>query len=325
VTSSGWPAFQATAARVFIVVFRLCVSGRVYSRTFPLARLLAPHALRHRMRHGSRASSRMSDLHSIAAEGFGRDAHIYARGRPGFPTDSLGWLEQDLKVGPGKTVLELGAGTGKFTELLSRTRADIVAIDPMPVMLQQLPLELPGVRALRGSAQSLPIASAIADAVICAQSFHWFATESTLAEIRRVLKPGGRLGLIWNVRDKSVAWVDSLAELVDRHEGNAPRYDNGEWQMVFPAPGFGPLHQKFVAHEHTGSAEQVIVERTASIGFVAALPADERLRLLGRVRALVASTPVLAGNAAVVMPYVTRMYWCHKEPNQLDAGADLYL
>jgi SAM-dependent methyltransferase len=247
----------------------------------------------------------MSDLHSIAAEGFGRDAHTYARGRPGFPPASLSWLEQDLKVGVGKSVLELGAGTGKFTEVSSRTGADIVAIEPSPVMLDRLTSELPGVRALRAGAQNLPIASATVDAVVCAQSFHWFATASTLAEIRRALKPGGMLGLIWNVRDRSIAWVDRLARLVDRYEGGAPRYDNGEWQRVFPAPGFGPLQERSVTHAHIGSAEQVIVERTASVSFVAALPEEERLRLLDQVRALIAATPVLAGGATVVMPYVT--------------------
>jgi SAM-dependent methyltransferase len=254
----------------------------------------------------------VSDHHSIASEGFGRDGHIYARGRPGFPSESLAWLEQDLKIGPGKRVLELGAGTGKFTAVLSRTRADIVAVEPMPAMLAQLPLELPGVRALRACAQNLPIASATFDAVICAQSFHWFATASTLAEIRRVLKPGGMLGLIWNVRDRSIAWVDSLARLVDRREGNAPRYDSGEWQTVFPAPGFGPLREQAVAHAHVGSAEHVIVERTASVSFVAALTDEERLLLLDQVRALIASTPELAGQSAVVMPYVTKMYWSRK-------------
>jgi SAM-dependent methyltransferase len=188
-----------------------------------------------------------------------------------------------------------------------------VAIEPMPAMLAQLALDQPDVKVLRASAQSLPLASATIDAVICAQSFHWFATASTLGEIGRVLKPGGLLGLIWNVRDRSVAWVESLARLVDRYEGDAPRYDNGEWRTAFPAPGFGPLHERVAAHSHTGTAEQVIVERTASTSFVAAMPENERLHLLDRVRALIDSTPDLAGKANVAMPYVTRMYWCYKD------------
>lgn len=255
----------------------------------------------------------MSDLHPTAAAGFGHDAATYSRGRPGFPPEALDWLTQDLRVGPGQMVVELGAGTGKFTKLLSETGADVVAVEPVAAMLAQLALDQPGVRSLRASAQALPLADASAGAVVCAQSFHWFATRAALAEIRRVLRPGGALGLIWNVRDRSVAWVNALSRIVDRHEGNAPRYDDGEWRAVFPAPGFGQLHEKSVAHAHIGSAEQVIVERTASISFVAALPDDERRRLLDEVRAWVAATPELHGQTTA-MPYVTKMYWCRSEP-----------
>jgi SAM-dependent methyltransferase len=255
----------------------------------------------------------MSDLHPTAAEGFGHSAHLYARGRPGFPPESHSWLEQDLGLGPDKTVVDLGAGTGKFTEVLLRTRANVVAIEPMLAMLTQLALDQPEAKVLRASAQNLPLASSTVDAVICAQSFHWFATASTLAEIGRVLKPSGLLGLIWNVRDRSAAWVESLARLVDRHEGDAPRYDNGEWRTAFPAAGFGPLHERVAVHSQTGTAEQVIVERTASTSFVAAMRENDRLHLLDRVRALIDSTPELAGKATVAMPYVTKMYWCYKD------------
>jgi SAM-dependent methyltransferase len=254
----------------------------------------------------------MGDVHDTAAAGFSHDAQIYSRGRPGFPPEAFDWLTQDLRLGPGKLAIELGAGTGKFTKLLTRTGAEIVAVEPVAAMLAELTADQPRVRALSATAQSLPLASASADAVVCAQSFHWFATPAALAEIRRVLKPGGMLGLVWNVRDKSVAWVNALSRITDRHEGNAPRYDDGEWRAVFPAPGFDRLQERSVAHVHAGSAEQVIVERTASISFVAALPDDERTRLLDQVRELIAATPELSGQTTA-MPYVTRMYWCRSE------------
>lgn len=250
------------------------------------------------------------NLHPTAADGFGRDAQTYSRGRPGFPPEALEWLRLELGLEAGKTVVDLGAGTGKFTGLLMQTGAGVVAVDPVDAMLARLSAELPEVRTVRASAQNLPLDDATADVVVCAQSFHWFATRAALAEIRRVLKPGGMLGLIWNVRDRSVAWVDSLARIVDRHEGDAPRYDQGEWRAVFPAPGFSDMQEKAVAHAHTGDAEQVIVARTASVSFVAALPEVERRCLLDEVRTLVSAEPELAGKATVSMPYVTRMYWC---------------
>ncbi len=124
-------------------------------------------------------------------------------------------------------------------------------------------------------------------------------------------KPGGVLGLTWNVRDRTVPWVDRLSQLVDGHEGDAPRYDHGEWRAAFPATGFGPLQEKSVSHFHAGSVEHVIVERTASVSFIAALPEAERRSLLAEVRGLIDATPELAGQTTVRMPYITKMYWCH--------------
>ncbi len=252
----------------------------------------------------------MTDLHRIAAQGYGQGAQTYARGRPGFPPQTLDWLKEDLQLHPGKIALELGAGTGKFTSVLAQTGAEVVAVEPVAAMLEQLAAEQPTVRAVRASAQNLPLPAASVDAVICAQSFHWFATSAALTEIQRVVKPGGVLGLVWNVRDRSVAWVEALTRILDRHEGDAPRYDDGEWRAVFPAPGFGPLHEKSVAHAHTGSAERVIVDRVASVSFIAALPEEDRRLVLEEIRALIAATPELAGEPTVTMPYVTAMYWC---------------
>ena len=252
----------------------------------------------------------MSELHPIAARGFGQGAQTYARGRPGFPPQALDWLRKDLRLGPGKIALDLGAGTGKFTTLLRQTGAEVVAVEPVAAMLAQLAADQPEVRALRASAENLPLPEASVDAVVCAQSFHWFATNAAVAEIHRVLKPGGMLGLIWNVRDASVPWVVELDRILSRHEGDAPRYYNGEWRSVFPMPGFGPLREKSVAHAHFGSAEQVIVDRVASVSFIAALPETERQAVLDEVRALIAGTPEIAGKPALSMPYLTTMYCC---------------
>lgn len=265
----------------------------------------------------------MNGPHPTAVRGFGHDARTYSHGRPGFPPEALDWLVRDLGLSRGDTVVELGAGTGKFTALLAQTGVDIVAVEPVAAMLEQLAADLPGVRTLAAHAAALPIADETAHAVICAQSFHWFANAGALAEIHRVLKPGGVLGLVWNVRDRRVHWVDRLSRLVDRHEGDAPRYDQGEWSRVFPAPGFGPLSERSVAHAHVGSPEQVIVQRIASVSFIAALPEEDRSALLDEVRALIATEPELAGKPEVGMPYLTRMFWCVKTsgPSQAD-GCD---
>ena len=163
----------------------------------------------------------MTDVHPIATGGYGRSADSYVRGRPDYPPAALDWLRSDLGLGPGQTALELGSGTGKFTRLLVETGADIAAVEPVAAMLDELRRSLPAVTALQGTAQRIPAADASADAVICAQAFHWFASADSLAEIHRVLKPGGMLGLIWNVRDQSVGWVAELTRIMAPYEGDA--------------------------------------------------------------------------------------------------------
>ena len=253
----------------------------------------------------------MSVIHPAAAEGFGRDADAYVRGRPDFPSAAYAWLREDLGLQPGKTVIDLGAGTGKFTRLLVETGATVTAVEPVAAMRDRMVRDLPGVTSLQGHAQNIPLPDACADALICAQAFHWFANADSLAEIRRVLKPGGVLGLIWNVRDQSVDWVRALTSIMDPYEGDAPRYDDGEWRAVFPARGFGELHEKSFPHVHIGSPAQVIVDRVASVSFIAALDVPTRARVLAKVRALIDATPELAGRSSVSFPYITRVYWCH--------------
>jgi SAM-dependent methyltransferase len=252
-------------------------------------------------------------VHPTAAQGYGRGAETYARGRPDFPPQALTWLRGDLGLRAGKTAVEIGAGTGIFTRLLAETGASVIALDPVAEMLKRLVTGLPEAALLRGQAQSLPLATEICDAVLCAQSFHWFATRAALAEMRRVLRAGGVLGLIWNVRDQSVDWVARLTEIMAPFEGDAPRYDHGEWRSVFPASGFGTLHEKAFVHSHVGAPAQVIVDRVASVSFIAALDGPTRERVLDQVRALIAATPALAGRETVELPYVTRVYWCRAD------------
>jgi ubiquinone/menaquinone biosynthesis C-methylase UbiE len=255
-------------------------------------------------------------VHRTAEEGFSRGAEAYSRGRPDFPPQALTWLATDLGLRAGSTAVEIGAGTGKFTRLLTATGASVIAVEPVAAMLERLVTDLPAnaalaaLAAVRGQAQCLPIASGSCDAVLCAQSFHWFATPAALAEIRRVLRPGGALGLLWNIRDQSIDWVAKLDQIMAPFEGHAPRYYNGEWRRVFPARGFGSLQETSFAYSHVGAPEQVIVDRVASVSFIAALPAPARERVLREVRALIAATPALAGADTVEFPYVTRAYWC---------------
>lgn len=247
----------------------------------------------------------MTAIHRAAARGFTDSADRYARGRPDYPPALDRWLRDEVGLVAGATALDLGAGTGKFLPRLIATGADVVAVEPVDAMRAQLAAAFPQVEARAGAADALPLADASVDAVVCAQAFHWFATDAAVAEIARVTKSGGALALVWNVRDESIPWVARFTELMRPYEGDAPRYYTGAWRRVFPAPGFGPLREARFRYVHAGPPEQVILDRFLSVSFIAALPGDERARVESRMRALITATPELAGRDIVEMPYET--------------------
>jgi SAM-dependent methyltransferase len=252
-------------------------------------------------------------VHRAAADGYTANAEGYVRGRPGYPPELAGWLANTLELSAGKTVVDLGAGTGKFTPWLVRTGARVIAVEPVDAMRAKLADALPDVEALQGTAQTIPLADASVDAVVCAQSFHWFAHGDALKEIHRVLKPGGKLGLVWNLRDKRVPWVAKLDAIVDRYEGDSPRFYTGAWRKAFPHLGFGALHETRFSIGHSGSPEHVILDRVRSTSFIAALPEDERARIDDKVRALIDAEPELRGKHEVTVPYETAAFVVVKE------------
>lgn len=246
-------------------------------------------------------------VHQRSAAGFSAGATAYASGRPGYPPEAVAWLREDVGLGPGTVVLDCGSGTGKFVPRLRETGARVVALEPLPAMREQFALVHPETELLAGSAERMPLPDGSLDAVVCAQSFHWFSAEAALAEFRRVLVPGGRVGLIWNRRDARVPWVAELAAIVAPWEQQEPRATSGDWRDVFPAASFAPVGERSVTHLHVGDPERVIVERMLSVSLVAALPDAERAAVEREVRDLIARTPELAGKAEVGFPYQTMM------------------
>lgn len=257
----------------------------------------------------------MTDVHTAAQRGFSAEAQAYARGRPEYPAAILPWLANEMEVAAGKVVVDLGAGTGKFTKLLMLTGADVIAVEPVEAMRAQLTASLASVQVRAGTATAIPIAAASADAVVCAQAFHWFATEAALAEIHRVLRPGGGLGLVWNVRDEAVDWVAAITAIIKPYEGDAPRFYKGDWRKPFSAGNstgrsFTDLEMTSFDYEHVGSAQEVILDRFLSVSFIAALPASENAKVADRLRALVASHPALRARDKIAFPYRTEAYRC---------------
>ncbi|HEV3475500.1 MAG TPA: class I SAM-dependent methyltransferase [Actinomycetota bacterium] len=251
-------------------------------------------------------------VHETAATGFGAAADEYERSRPGYPQEAVDVLIRQLRIATGRRLLELGAGTGKLTRRVAGTGADIVAVEPVESMRRRFAEELPGVPVIAATAETLPFEDETFDAAAAAQAFHWFDGDRALAELHRVLRPEGRLGLMWNVRDESVNWVAALTELIDPYERTAPRFKTGEWRVAFEETKlFGDLHHQGFPNEQSLDADG-LVTRIASVSFIARLPEGERHGVLDRIRQLAETHPDLRGRERFSLPYVTDVYWCDR-------------
>jgi ubiquinone/menaquinone biosynthesis C-methylase UbiE len=227
------------------------------------------------------------DRSSSAA--FGSVAESYERRRPGYPPALIEWLAGRLGLGPGVTVVDLGAGTGKLTRALVPTGARVIAVEPLPEMLAQLEAAVPEAEALLGSAEEIPLPDGSADAVTAASAFHWFDHERALPEIHRVLRPGGALVTVGNGRDLSDPVQRALQEILGPYLPTADEIL--AWIPVVDAsPLFGPPEQFSTTFEQEFDPDG-LAERVGTISYVARLPADERAEVLGRVRVLGEAQP----------------------------------
>jgi len=249
-------------------------------------------------------------VHEVAEEGFGREAEVSERVRPSYPTDAVTWLVDNLGLGPGRTVLDLAAGTGKLTRLLVPSGATVLAAEPVEGMRRRFVAAVPDVPMVAAVAEALPAADASLDAITVAQAFHWFDADRAFGEFARGLRPRGRVGLIWNARDRSSDWVNEVWSIMDRVEKRAPWRDHEQGNDSAPRPraGFGPLHAEKFRHQQPITPEGV-VDRVASVSHVAVLPPAERQRVLDEVRGVLTHHPDARGRSELRLPYRVDVYW----------------
>jgi SAM-dependent methyltransferase len=248
-----------------------------------------------------------------AALGFEANAEAYERARPSYPAEAVALIVGRGRLGPGRRVLDLAAGTGKLTRLLVPTGADVIAVEPVPGMRAQLERLPERIEVLDGTAEHLPLDADSVDAVTVAQAFHWFDSMAALAEIRRVLRHAGHLFLVWNTRDRDHDWVRQFGDLLldgpDMERPYDSYYEVDYAAIVAEAGGFTSTELWTHAWEQPCD-EDLLVERAASVSVVGALPEDRRAAALDRVRELARTHPDLAGRAWFGFPYVTRVWWC---------------
>jgi ubiquinone/menaquinone biosynthesis C-methylase UbiE len=252
----------------------------------------------------------VSDVHHAAARGFDRQADAYDRGRPGYPAEAIAFVIETLRIGPAATVVDLAAGTGKLTRELVPTGAELIAIEPVAGMREVLSRSLRDVRpeilVADGTAESLPLDDASVDGVVVAQAFHWFDGPRALADLARVLRPGGRLAVVFNVRDERDPVQAALERIWEPYRGDTPTHRTGAWQRAFePADRFTPLAHQSFGNDQRVSADQ-LVDRVVSVSFIATLDEAQRAAVEAEVRTM------LTDEAEIVLPYRTDVFWTER-------------
>ena len=228
---------------------------------------------------------------------FGSQAAAYERGRPSYPPAAVDWLLAPEAGSPVRDVLDLGAGTGKLTTRLVERGLDVVAVDPIAELLDVLRTTLPDTPALLGTAEQIPLPDNSVDAVLVAQAWHWFDPDRAVAEVVRVLRPGGRLGLLWNVRDERLGWVRDFGKIVGLE------HDWANTTVVLPPPLTDvQTHQVEWTNYVT---PQTLIDYVASRSYCITSPADVRRRTLDDVRDLLATHPALSHSEGIALPYIT--------------------
>jgi SAM-dependent methyltransferase len=240
-----------------------------------------------------------------AVAGFARAADVYERARPEYPPEAVAWLVDRLELRPGRVVVDVAAGTGKLTRLLVPSGARVVAVEPLTEMRAQLVEAVPGVGALEGTAEALPLGDSSADAITVAAAFHWFRAGDALAEFARVLRPGGRLAIVYNLRDPESELQQELSRMLELHGGTTIAWMRGidtgailEEGGLFGAPEYAEFR-----HEQRFDPDG-LVERVSSISYVALLEGREREEFLAQVRELGERQPA----SPFAFPYVTKIW-----------------
>lgn len=227
----------------------------------------------------------MSDsIHDAAAEGYEQQSDAYVAARPSYHPAAIDALVEHFGTADW---VEVGAGTGKATTALVERGVDVTAIEPVAAMRAKLAEALPTVTVLEGTSEAMPIDDDSAAVVLASQSMHWFDHGPALDEIARVLRPGGSLVTLWNVRDQREPWVQEYTKISDRHAGDTPRWHTMVWRRAIEGDArFALADERSWPNPHPSSPD-LAVARLLSTSFIGALDADTQQGLANELRAVV--------------------------------------
>ena len=222
------------------------------------------------------------------ARSFDRAAEAYEATRPTYPAALL----DRLPLPADATVLDLGAGTGKLTRTLVSHYAHVIAVEPLDGMRAILEAVVPEAEAHAGTAEQIPLADASVDGVFAGQAFHWFRNEDAVAEIARVLRPGGVVCAVWNRSEDPSPLPEAYnAYLAKLQAPSLEALQSGpSVEELFGRGPFGPVHESVVFHEQTQTREGVL-GHASSVSWIASKPDDERATIMRDLDALLTDGP----------------------------------
>jgi SAM-dependent methyltransferase len=238
---------------------------------------------------------------------FGAAAGAYESGRPDYPREAVDWMLEPVRQHDrALRAADVGAGTGKLTRTMVEAGADVVAIDPDPGMLAALRRHVHGVPTFAGTAERMPLPDASLDAVLLGQAWHWVDVAAASAEAGRVLRAGGVLGLVWNIRDESVPWVAELTRTM--HGSHAEQMLAAEGGADVGAP-FGSLEERIWRWTRV-IERSAFLDMVSSRSYVITAAPEDRARILAATGDLFDAhrRHGESGAEVVDLPYVTRAY-----------------
>ena len=256
------------------------------------------------------------NVHHVAQQGFTRGANLYEQVRPSYPTEVIDFLKSLSDETPN-VVVDIGAGTGKLTRLLGRLNAnELIAIEPVAEMrgnLKNIPIIT---KIIDATAEKLPLDDHTVDILCCAEAFHWFATHSALAEFHRVLKPNGRLVLIWNSdRQTDKQWRLNIKKYIQSFRPpETINYRGMEWKKAFDDQKYFSTLEENQFKNFQKITRDLAIKRALSISFIAALPAEERTKVAEHIQEILNNAEEIRGMDEFDMEHISNVYWCSALP-----------
>lgn len=247
---------------------------------------------------------------SSLAKSFDSCSEVYENSRPSYPDKVANFLKEKLEFNESSKLLELAAGTGKFTDLLVQHNLHPTVTEWLPNMLNILKCKHPNLCSVIAKAENIPFRDSLFDGVLTAQAFHWFANDTALRDIARVLKTNGYLAIIFQERDNQTAWVHEYHKIIFSYpHAEVVKFELGAWKKVFEGQNyFSTLkHQRFTYLQHF--FKENLVQRALGMSFIEALPEIKKKEAAQRIQNLCTTHPQVKNRDIIGFPYITHVYW----------------